>query len=273
MKYTLMLLALLLTSLSLAEEQVQTMVFFEEPLVLTAVPDKQRHLLIVLPEPGITKSVYALKGMVRYENVEGEAYLQMNNNFGEKGVFFTKSVAASGPLGKIAGNSDWRPFTLPFFANSGDQSGGAQSFPEELTLALHLPGAGTVSVRDIHLYQYAAGEDPLQAEGQWISSRNAGLFGGIAGGVLGLWGALIGVLSSRGKARSFVLGSANVMLIIGVVSLIAAVAAFAAGQPYAIYYPLGLIGIIVAFVTGKLRSTLAARYEELELKRMQSMDA
>jgi len=273
MKYFLALLSLLVLSPSLqAEAPVKDLSFFEIPLTITAVPGKQRHLLIVLPEPGISSPVYALKGMIRYENVQGDAFLQMDNHFGELGTFFSKSLAADGPLGKISGSSDWRPFVLPFYANSGDQADGASPIPDELTLALYLPGTGTLSIRDVGLYQYASGENPLQASGQWSGNRSAGLLGAIGGALLGVWGALIGVLSSRGKARRFVLTSANAILIIGIASLVGGAVAFATGQPYAVYFPLLLIGIIVFVVIGKLRRDLSARYEQLELKKMQSMD-
>ncbi len=162
---------------------------------------------------------------------------------------------------------------LPFNTSGGSQSDGGVPVPEALTLTLNLPGSGTVSIRDVKLHQYASGEDPMQSAGQWLSNRSAGLIGGIGGGLLGLWGALIGVLASRGKARVFVLGSANAMLFIGVAALIGGVVALVTAQPYAVYYPLLLIGVIVVFVIGKLRGTLSARYEEIELKRMQSMDA
>ncbi|MCP4299454.1 MAG: hypothetical protein GY783_02610 [Gammaproteobacteria bacterium] len=273
MKYLLTLLPLLLSSASLqAEDKLNATTFFEEPLTITAVPGRQRHEVVVLPEPGISSPVYALKGRVRYENVAGDGFLQMDNHFGEMGTFFTKSLAPSGPLGKITGSSDWRPFVLPFYASNGDQTGGATPIPRELTLSLFLPGSGTVSISDVELYQYASGEDPLQQTGQWFSNRSAALFGGIGGGLLGLWGALIGVLSSRGRARGFVLGSANALLIIGIASLVGGVIAFASAQPYAVYYPLLLIGVIVVVVIGKLRGTLLSKYEERELKRMQSMD-
>ena len=39
-----------------------------------------------------------------------------------------------------------------------------------------------------------------------------------------------------------------------------------------LYFPLLLIGVILVVVFGKLRGTLFARYEQLELQRMQSMD-
>ena len=144
-----------------AEEPIQGMSFFAEPLTINAVPGKQQYQLAVMPQPGISSPVYALKGMVRYANVEGDAYLQMNNDFGETGVFFTKSLAPAGPLGKISGSSDWRPFILPFFANQGDQAGTGTLVPDELTLELHLPAAGTVAIRDVRLFQYASDEDPL----------------------------------------------------------------------------------------------------------------
>ena len=173
-RYSFLLLAALLVTQPLhAEEAVKAMVFYEEPLTLHAVPGKQRHLLVVLPQPGISSPVYALKGMVRHENVEGDAYLQMNNDFGEQGVFFSRSLASSGPMGKLSGSSDWRPFVLPFFANRGDQLRGAALIPAEVTLALHLPGAGSVSIRDVRLYQYASDGDPLATAGQADSQPHA----------------------------------------------------------------------------------------------------
>ena len=159
---SLALLSVLLLAPGLrAEEPIKAMAFFEEPLTLRAVPGKQRHLLVVLPQPGITSPVYALKGMLSYKGVEGDAFLQMNNDFGEEGVYFTKSLADSGPLGKISGSSGWRPFILPFQANKGDQASGKFLVPGEVTLSLHLPGAGSVSIRDVRLFQYASDENPL----------------------------------------------------------------------------------------------------------------
>lgn len=273
MKYILVFSNLIFLSTSLqAEELVRGVSLAEEPLTLTANPAQQYQLLIELPNPGISSPVYALKGMIRYEGVEGDGFLQMDNHFGEKGTFFTKSLAPAGPLAKISGSSDWRPFVLPFYANTGDQAGGAAPLPEKLSLSLYLPGAGTVSIGQVALYQYAGGEDPLQASGQWFSNRSAALLGAIGGSLIGLWGAMIGIVSARGKARGFALGSANALFVIGMISLVGGVVALATAQPYAVFYPLLLIGIIVVVVFGKLRGSLTARYEQLELKRMQSMD-
>lgn len=266
-------LFLLLLPISLpAEELLSDLSFADEPLTVTAVPGEQQQRLLELPEPGISLPVYALKGMVRYDKVQGDGFLQLDSHFGDAGTFFTKSLATSGPLGKLSGSSDWRPFVLPFFANNGEQPASNAPLPDKLALSLVLPGAGTVSIRDVGLYQYASGEDPLQVAGLWFGGRSAGLIGGIGGALIGLWGALIGVLASRGKARRFVLGSANTLLVIGVASLVGGVVSVGVGQPYSVYYPLLLIGIILVVVFGKMRGHLSAQYEQLELQRMQSMD-
>ncbi len=273
MKTLTVLISSLLLSLSLqAEELVSTVSLAEEPLTVTAVPGEPLQLLIELPEPGISSPVYALKGMVRYQDVQGEGFLQLDNDFGAAGTFYTKSLAATGPLGKLSGSSDWRPFVLPFYANSGDEADDASPLPERLSLSIFLPEAGTVSIAEVALYQYATGEDPMQAAGQWFSDRSAGLLGGIGGALIGLWGAFIGVAAARGKARRFALGSAVALVAIGITSLAGGVVALATAQPYAVYFPLLLLGIILVVVFGIMRGSLSAQYEQHELKRMQSMD-
>lgn len=273
MKTCLVLFSSLLLSFSLpAEELLSIVSLAEEPLTVTAVPGEQLQLLIELPDPGISSSIYALKGMVRYENVQGEGFLQLDSHFGEEGTFFSKSLAAAGPLGKLSGSSDWRPFVLPFHVNSGEQVDDATPLPDMLSLSLFLPGSGTVSIAEVGLYQYASGENPLSSSGTWFGNLGGGLMGAIGGALIGVWGALIGVVSSRGKARRFALVSANALLVIGAASLVGGVAALATAQPNGVYYPLLLLGAILVIVFGKMRGTLAARYEQLELQRMQSMD-
>jgi hypothetical protein len=164
--------SLLFLSAVQAAEQIKGVSFFAEPLTLEAIPDKQRHLLAVIPQPRISSPVYALKGRIRYDSVEGDAYLQLNNNFGDKGVFFTKGLEPSGPMGKISGSSNWRPFILPFYANQGDQAGATPMVPGKLTLELYLPATGTVTIRDVRLYQYADNEDPLASVPQGFDFPN-----------------------------------------------------------------------------------------------------
>lgn len=195
------LVSILLLSPALkAEEQVKGMSFFAEPLTITAVPGKQQHQLVVLPQPGISSPVYALKGMVRYENVEGDAYLQMNNDFGDSGVFFSKTVAPSGPLGINSGSSDWRRFVLPFYTNQGDQAGAGPLAPDELVLVLDLPAAGTVAIRDVRLFQYTADENPLASVRQGVSVPNPQVRSALNILIILLFVAALVIFISRGRS-------------------------------------------------------------------------
>ena len=273
MKYLATLLFPLFAALCAhAEELVQPIEFENDVLSIAAVPGQIDYPLADLSKPGIQRPVYAVKGWVRYENVAGDAYLQMDNQFGAIGTYFTKTLAPAGPLAKLTGSSDWRPFTLPFYANTGDQASDSVPLPERLSLSLHLPGSGTVSIRDAALYQYPPGTDPMQVTGQWFGNSAAGLLGGIGGALIGVWGAVIGGLASRGKARGFALGSANALLVLGVLCALAGAAALVGGQPYAVYFPLLLLGVIVLAVMGSTRKSLAARYEQVELQKMRAMD-
>jgi hypothetical protein len=125
----------------------------------------------------------------------------------------------------------------------------------------------------VALYQYVAGENPLRLPGQWLSGRAGTWVGAIGGTLLGLWGALVGVISNRGKARGFVLGSTMILLLLGIVSLGVGAVALASAQPRAVYFPFLSLGILLIVLMAVFRKTLSRRYEQMELKRMQSMDA
>ena len=280
MKTLIACLLILLSLSAYAEEQLQRVELgpdagevLEDGTIRVAAAATPYQFLFELEDPGITAPVYELKGMIRYEGVEGDAYLQMDSSFGDRGTFFTKTLATGGPLRKLAGSSDWRPFTMPFYANTGDQADGAALIPESLSVGLFLPGAGTVFIRDVVLYQYAAGEDPLQATGQWFGNRTMALVGAIGGSLIGVWSGLIGFLASRGRARGFVLGSTTILIVLGVVTFAIGTVVLATGQPYAVFYPLLLVGGIIIFVYGTLRRVLPRRYEALELQKMHAMDA
>ena len=55
-------------------------------------------------------------------------------------------------------------------------------------------------------------------------------------------------------------------------ALAAGVAAWSASQPYAVYYPLLLVGLLGTVIPLGLRPSLKRRYQDLELRRMQAMD-
>jgi hypothetical protein len=135
-----------------------------------------------------------------------------------------------------------------------------------------LPGAGSVELRNLRLLQFAESEDPLAAKGAWWGPQTGGLVGGTLGALLGCFGGLVGWLSSRGRARAFVLGALGTVGAISVLVLAAGLAAWFAAQPYDVYYPLLLLGGLGTVIPLGMRPSLKRRYQDLELRRMQAMD-
>jgi len=222
--------------------------------------------LLTIERPGIRRERYALRGRVRYEQVARGAYLEMWNYLPD-GAFFSRSLAASGPMGRLEGSSGWRPFVLPFFNRAGG------SAPDRLAFNLVLTGAGTVELGPVELVEFAADENPLGGSGAWWSGRDAGILGGIAGALIAIVGTLLGWLGSAGRAKAFVLNTLKGIAWAGVGVLLLGAVAFFRDQPYAVYYPLLLLGGIAATVGFLLPRSVSKRYEDLELRRMQALDA
>jgi len=222
--------------------------------------------LLVIEEPGVRASQYALTGKVRYEDVEGTGYLEMWNCFPDGGKYFTRTLASHGLLRSLEGSSDWRDFSLPFIITEGHER------PERLIVNLTFDGAGTVYLGPLCLVEYADGEDPLAVSGAWCGDRTAGLVGGIAGAVFGCLGGLIGILAGKGKARRLVMGLTAAIVPLGVAIFAAGVVALVLKQPYCVYYPLLLLGGLSAVIMAPMRRSLRHRYEQIELRKMEAMD-
>ncbi|MCP5539528.1 MAG: hypothetical protein H7A53_04185 [Akkermansiaceae bacterium] len=110
-------------------------------------------LLFEISSPAVETDAYAVKGDVRYQGVKGDAFLEMWSHLpavkGETQIaasFFSRTLETGGLLGKLTGDSDWRPFHLPAIVNDG-----SGRRPLKLTLNLVLPDAGTVEVRNLRL--------------------------------------------------------------------------------------------------------------------------
>jgi len=222
--------------------------------------------LVTIERPGITAAHYALKGRVRYEGVASGSYLEMWNHLSQ-GAFFSRTLGQSGPMGRLDGSSEWRAFVLPFFNREGG------SPPEKLVFNLVMAGAGTVEIGPLELVQFAADENLFADSTAWWSDRQAGMLGGIVGSLLGILGAVIGWLGSTARAKGFVLGTLKGIAWLGIGAVVFGVLAFAVGQPYAVYYPPVLLGTISAALGFSLPRALIKRYEELELRRIQALDA
>ena len=233
-----------------------------EPAIelVSAEPSKSTTEVATCDDPVISSPSYIVKGRVKYDMVEGDGYLEMWNDFGEKGRFFSRSLAEWGPMGKLSGTSDWREFALPFYSESGWK-------PKRLTLNVVLPGRGKVTIAG-PLRIEANSSMGFQSHG-WISAL-LGSFFGIIGGVL----PLIAFLSKSKKVAAV---SVYTVVALGFVSLIAGLVALFSGQPYDVYYPLLLCGFIVVLAVGlnsrNIIQNANRRIEEAELRKMNAVDA
>ena len=108
-----------------------------------------------------------------------------------------------------------------------------------------------------------AGFDPNMFA--WLPGTAFGCLGG-------LWGSLAGVLAPKGRARGLVLGFGWGLLVLGVLLLVAAVVAWALGQPYGVWYGLGLPGVIVPIVLGVNLPMVRAAYRRAEERKLSAGD-
>ncbi len=224
--------------------------------------------LVTLEPTGVKSHLYTLRGQIRYEDVSQPGYLEMWNHFANGGAYFSRTAAPSGPTGIIVGTSTTREFILPF--QSDPQTGP----PGKMEVNLILPSSGRVWIGPLTLTEFSEAEwsSAMQANGAWWSPQAGGLVGGLLGCLIGLMGAVIGTLCSLGRARTLCLTSCWMAIGIGVVCLIAGTIALTLQQPYEVYYPLLLTGIIATSVVGGLMRTVRKRFEEAELRKMASMD-
>jgi hypothetical protein len=232
--------------------------------------------LLRITNPPVSKMLYAITGDIKYDSVKGDGFLEMWNCFppDKPGMFenkyFSRTLGESGDLGKIAGTSNWRTFTLPF-----DRTG-SKTKPTRLEINLVLPGQGTVHIGPIKLVEYEGDlglQKPRGAGGAWWSDRAAGWIGGIGGSVLGCLGSILAVLAAKGRFRGFVVWTSLTLIAVGVIAFVVGVAAVVLGQPYAVWFPMLLIGfLLLAILPFRLRQYQKG-YDDLELRRMVAMDA
>lgn len=221
--------------------------------------------LFTIDSPGVAVPRYLLAGEVRGEGIEGRAYLEMWSFFAGGGRYFSRTLADVGPMGSLGGTFDFRPFMLPFTAEPGMKL-------ERLAVNVVLPGRGTVSLAKLTLEELDR-DEYFFPTGAWLTPRQISLFGGVGGSILGLLGALVGVLASRGRARALVLGLLKGMFGLGVVALVAAVFAQGLAQPPQLLAIFLLLGVLCTVLPVSLFGRVRRQYDERELRRMRALDA
>jgi hypothetical protein len=214
--------------------------------------------LLDLKNPGVTSLRYVVEGSIRYRDVKATSYLEMWSWFANGGAYFSRTLGGSEPMGSIEGSSDWRACALPFVS---DPKTGP---PTRIAVNMVFGGGGTVDLRPMKLLEYRDG---------WWSDAAAGWIGGIGGSVVGLLGAIVGTLAGIGKARRFVLALMAAVALAGVASLLAGLVAVGMRQPYAVYYPLLLGGVLSTAIFGGQIPMVRRRYQQIELRKMAALDA
>lgn len=224
-------------------------------------------------DEGLPQShLFAVRGFVRYENVEAgafPAFLESWQFFPGGGQYFSRTLGTHGVMGNLSGTSGWREFALPF-------QGSVESGPPlKIEVNLSMPATGKVWIGPLELVSYTPEEigDAFSSRGAWWNNRQAGQYGGLAGAAIGIIGAVIGTLCGLGRGRTIAVGLGWLVLATGTVSLVAGGIAVSTGQPYAVYYPLLLIGVIATLVMGLNMRTIGKRFAEAELRRMEALDA
>ncbi|MEA2735725.1 MAG: hypothetical protein QOE14_2176, partial [Humisphaera sp.] len=212
-----------------------------------------------LVDPKIIQATWMIEGQVKYENAKGNGYLEMWNHFPDGSAYFTRTLDTSGPMGMLHGKSDWRTFKLPFFSQRGKT-------PSKLEVNVVLPGGGTVWLAPATLKEGigSAGAAPAA----WWGPAQGGRIGGGFGTILGLYGATIGILASRGRGRRIAISLMVAVLIVCTLVLVIGIIAVSIGQPYEVWYPLTLSGGLGAIITGALLPVMLRRFEEAEMRRM-----
>jgi len=224
---------------------------------ITGSAAPRSYPLVTIDRPGVSDR-YALEGRVRYAGVQGTAFLELWSVFADGSRYFTRTLAATGPLQSITGSSDWRRFVLPFDA--------AGARPSRLEINLVLPSRGTVWVGALHL-------GPGTSPSGWWSNRTAGVAGAAAGMTIGLLGAFVGWAVARGRSRRLVVGVCAACTVVGVALATAALVALLRDQPYAVWFPLLLGGGLLATIFGSAGRRARIAYAGIELRRMRAMDA
>ncbi len=103
----------------------------------------------------------------------------------------------------------------------------------------------------------------------WFGALYGAILGGGGGTLIGVGGALVGgILAPRAIGRRWVLGAMLCVVLLGLAQLAFGVFALVAGQPYAIWYPPMLCGVLYTIVVGVLIPVIRRRYAQAEARRM-----
>ena len=100
----------------------------------------------------------------------------------------------------------------------------------------------------------------------WIPGTLLGVIGG------GIGGPLAGVLAPKGKCKRLVMGFYYTTVFVCLLLLLVGLIALLGGQPYGVWYGLGLPGVGGVVIFLPLTRLVASRYRESEMRKSISQD-
>ena len=107
----------------------------------------------------------------------------------------------------------------------------------------------------------------------WFNPNTAGFIPGVAIGVVGaVLGVLTGIMAPRGKGRALLLTLYVAAIVASVALLVLGAIGLVRGQPYGVWYGMGLAGVIGTAVFGSLFFVVRRRYLDAESRRMGAAD-
>ncbi len=222
--------------------------------------------VLTIEEPSVGDSAYAIQGQVRYENVQGKAYLETLNYFAGPAPSFARTLASSGPMRDLEGSSPWRRFVLPMQIGPSAKKG-----PSKIEFNVVLPGKGTVELGPVQLVQ-SPNIAQAMTTSAWWSEPTSGLVYGIGGSLMGLCGGVIGALAGMGRARRLILPMMRTSAALGGVVALFGLVALLSGQPFYIYFFALFFGIDICVIMLVLAPVVRRRFAESDLRRMESHD-
>lgn len=226
----------------------------------------------VFPIEGMESETYALQLLVDHNLSGSPAYFEMWTSLNSGGQFFSKTLATRGLMAHLDGVVTDRDVLIPASLE------GSSETASKCSLAIVLPSGGQVTIRKARMLDLPAGLSIVTSvPGQWFPSWFGGVLGGVFGVIAGCLGSFYAYSCRSGMMWSTMQYFPIVLGVVGGVVLLAGVAALVVRQPYHVWYPLMLLGVIALAVAPAIRwqtqrqfASGAANFED---RRMQAMDA